>query len=449
MHNSLLMASVRNHPVGQCMGLTGAGGGLNWTGTTSCVAGYTCSYQNPYYSQCVPGTASAGSSTSTKPGSSSRTTLVTSTVKPSSSTSKASTTASATSTPSGGITGYAKPNGHAFIINGKATYFMGTNTYYIGFLNNNADIDLIMSHLQTTGLKVLRVWGFNDVTALPGGDTVWYQSFIKGQDPVINTGANGLQRLDYVVKSAEAHGISLIINFVNNWNDYGGMAAYASYYGIAVTDWYTSTAAQTQYKKYIAAVVARYKTSTAVFAWELANEPRCTGCATSVITNWVASTSAYIKSLDSNHMVCIGDEGFGLDGGADTSYPYTSGPGLNFTNNLAISTIDFGTYHAYPGSWGETDDWVPSWINTHAAAAAALGKPVVLEEYGTNNAKSNMASWQTAVLNTQTAGDMYWQYGDSLSIGLTNDDGHAIYYGSSDYATLVTAHAAAMNAKAV
>ncbi|KAH7321611.1 glycoside hydrolase superfamily, partial [Rhexocercosporidium sp. MPI-PUGE-AT-0058] len=350
---------------------------------------------------------------------------------------KVSTTASATATPTGGISGYAKPNGKVFTINGTATHFMGTNSYYIGFLNNNADIDLIMSHVQATGLKVLRLWGFNDVTSLPSGDTVWYQSFIKGQDPVINTGANGLQRLDYVVKSAEEHGISLIINFVNNWSDFGGMPAYASYYGISVTQWYTSTAAQTQYRKYIAAVVARYKTSTAVFAWELANEPRCTFCSTSVITNWVAATSAYIKSLDSNHMVCIGDEGFGLNGGWDITWPYWGITGLSFKNNLAISTIDFGTYHAYPGSWFELDAWVPSWIRSHATAAAALGKPVILEEYGTKSAKSAMVSWQTAVLDTQTAGDMYWQYGDSLSYGLTHDDGHTIYYGSADYATLV------------
>lgn len=120
---------------------------------------------------------------------------------------------------------------------------------------------------------------------------------------MINTGADGLERLDYVVKSAEAHGISLIINFVNNWTDYGGMAAYISYYGLSTTDaaaWYTSTAAQAQYQKYIAAIVARYKTSKNVFAWELANEPRCAGCDTSVITTWVKNTSEYIKSLDAN-----------------------------------------------------------------------------------------------------------------------------------------------------
>lgn len=300
-----------------------------------------------------------------------------------------------------------------------------------------------------TGLKVLRVWGFNDVTSTPGSGTVWFQSFVSGASPVINTGADGLQRLDYVVQSAEAHGISLIINFVNNWTDYGGMAAYCTYYGISdVTGWYTSTAAQAQYQAYIAAVVARYKTSPAVFAWELANEPRCSGCDTSVITNWITTTSKYIKSLDSNHMVTIGDEGFGLTTGSDGSYPYTTGPGLNFTTNLAIPTIDFGTYHLYPSSWGEVDSWGNGWITNHATAATAIGKPVIMEEYGSLT-HADEASWQATVLSTETAGDLYWQYGDDLSTGETNDDGYAIYYGSAEYATLVTAHAAAMLAKAV
>lgn len=291
-------------------------------------------------------------------------------------------------------------------------------------------------HFQT-GLKVLRVWGFNDVSSTPGSGTVWFQSFVKGSDPVINTGTNGLQRLDYVVKSAEAHGISLIINFVNNWTDFGGMAAYATYYNIGVTDWYSSATAQAQYQKYIAAVVARYKTSKAIFAWELANEPRCNACAASVTLNWVTKTSKYIKSLDPNHMVTTGEEGFGLDGGSDTSYPYQTGEGMNFTANLQVPDIDFGTYHLYPSSWGQSDSWAPSWIASHAKAAALVGKPVILEEYG-STLHTNETSWQAEVLSTQTAGDMYWQYGDNLSSGKTSDDGYAMYYGTSEYTTLVS-----------
>lgn len=136
-------------------------------------------------------------------------------------------------------------------------------------------------------------------------------------------------------------------------------------------------------------------------------------------------------------MVCLGDEGFGLDGGTDTSYPYTSGPGTAFVDILAIDTIDFGTFHLYPSSWGETDDWGSSWITAHATAGAAAGKPVILEEYGSDT-HANEAAWQSTVLASTVAGDLYWQYGDTLTNGETANDGYTIYYGSDEFTTLVS-----------
>lgn len=174
--------------------------------------------------------------------------------------------------------------------------------------------------------------GFNDVTSASG---TYFQSFVSGQSPSINTGSTGLGKLDTVVKAAEKYNIKLIIPFVNYWGDYGGMAVYANYYGVSKTAWYTDSNCQTQYKKYISAVVSRYKSSTSIFAWELANEPRCPGCATSVITNWATTISAYIKGLDSLHMVALGDEGF-MNGGGDGSYPYTTAEGIDFAANLNI-----------------------------------------------------------------------------------------------------------------
>lgn len=108
-------------------------------------------------------------------------------------------------------------SGLDFNIDGTVGYYAGTNSYWLGFLTSNADIDGVFAELATAGLKVLRIWGFNDITAAT--TEVWFQSFILGQAPVINTGANGLQRLDYAVASAESHGIKLIIPFVNNWYD--------------------------------------------------------------------------------------------------------------------------------------------------------------------------------------------------------------------------------------
>lgn len=67
-------------------GAYGQCGGIGFTGSTSCVSGYVCTYENDYYSQCVPGTATT-------------TTAATSTT--SVKTSTTSTAATSTSTASG------------------------------------------------------------------------------------------------------------------------------------------------------------------------------------------------------------------------------------------------------------------------------------------------------------------------------------------------------------
>ncbi|KAF3932944.1 hypothetical protein ABW20_dc0101913 [Dactylellina cionopaga] len=40
-------------------------GGIGWTGTTTCVSGYSCSVLNPYYSQCLPSSSTTKSTTTT------------------------------------------------------------------------------------------------------------------------------------------------------------------------------------------------------------------------------------------------------------------------------------------------------------------------------------------------------------------------------------------------
>jgi len=48
---TLIAAAAAQSPAyGQC-------GGQGWNGATTCVAGYTCIVSNPYYSQCLPGSA--------------------------------------------------------------------------------------------------------------------------------------------------------------------------------------------------------------------------------------------------------------------------------------------------------------------------------------------------------------------------------------------------------
>lgn len=94
----------------------------------------------------------------------------------------------------------------------------------------------------------MKYQGFNDVTAYvptsphthpiptftlplvhirPQNFGAYYQLWTNGV-PTVNTGADGLAKFDYVVSSAKAHGIRLIVALTNNWSDYGGMDVYVS-----------------------------------------------------------------------------------------------------------------------------------------------------------------------------------------------------------------------------
>nr|AEV41143.1 Man5 [Penicillium sp. enrichment culture clone C6] len=341
-------------------------------------------------------------------------------------------------------------SGLRFAVDGSTKYLAGSNSYWIGFLTNTADVDRVLDHIAASGLKILRVWGFNDVTTKPAAGTVYFQ-YLSSAGSEINTGANGLQRLDYVVAAAARRGVYLIVNFVNNWGDYGGMPAYATAFGGTKEGWYGNAAAQKQYRKYVSAVVTRYVNATSIFAWELANEPRCKGCPTDTVHDWAAATSQYIKSLDpQKRMVTLGDEGFGLPpgNGTSSSYPYTTAEGVDFVKNLGIATLDFGTFHMYPKAWGVANSFGPGWIADHAAACHAAGKPCLLEEYGTETDHCAVEkSWQTASLasaGSGMAGDLFWQWGDTLSTGKSADDGNTIYYGSTEAQCLIGDHVKAI-----
>ncbi|KAL4860617.1 hypothetical protein BDV12DRAFT_204850 [Aspergillus spectabilis] len=338
-------------------------------------------------------------------------------------------------------------DGLNFVIDGVTGYFAGTNAYWLPFLTNDADVDLAMGHLAESGIKILRVWGFNDVNTVPANnDTVYFQLHKNGVS-TINTEEYGLGRLDYVVSAAENEGIKLIIPFVNNWDDYGGMNAYVTAYGgDDKTSWYTDADMQSAYQTYIEAVVSRYGDSTAILAWELANEPRCSSCDTSVINKWAVETSAFIKSIDPNHLVAIGDEGMGLDGGSD--YPYTTTEGNDFALNLAIPDVDFGTLHLYTTDWAVTNNsWGNQWVQDHATVCESLGKPCLFEEYGKKDDHcTDELAWQdTALAATGVAADLFWQFGDTLSGGETADDKYTLYYGTDDWACVVTDHVTEIN----
>ncbi len=235
--------------------------------------------------------------------------------------------------------------------------------------------------LRQTKYKIARVWGFGDRVDLPQPDAtdpnrIWYQLHNK-TGAFVNYGEDGLQRLDYAVSRAERLGLKLVIPFVNNWPDLGGFDAYAKAYG-SNPSFFENNRTQEVYRDYVKILVTRYRNSSAIFSWQLCNEPRCPGCDISVITNWATDISSYIKSLDPYHMVSLGDEGWFApkSGYADQdgrpSVGYEANGGIDFVANLFIPTLDYGTFHLYPSWWGYSAEWGSFWIRQHADAGAKV-----------------------------------------------------------------------------
>ncbi|KAK5133573.1 hypothetical protein LTR08_007612 [Meristemomyces frigidus] len=366
-----------------------------------------------------------------------------------------------------------KTHPRLFNYNGTgASFFAGTNVWWASHILSDSDLAIVFAQIKNTQLQVARVWGFGSVNTDPGPDSVFFQ-LLNSTGSYINYAANGIPRLDAVVSEAEKVGLKIVINFVNNvrsslhqpsnladssqWSDLGGIASYNAAFGGNATTWYTDAQSQQVYRAYIKLLVNRYKCSSAIFAWELANEPRCHGCDTSVIYNWATEISQYVKSLDAEHMVTLGDEGWfaAADGVGDGSYAYGGGEGVDFVKNLGIATLDYGVFHLYPDSWSYNETWGSTWIRQHAAIGAQHSKPVVLEEYGGPPSPDNHTAvevpWQRTVLDdTRLAMDQFWQFGTiGLSTGISGYDAYTIWYNGTEYASLAREHAAEMLEKRV
>ena len=329
-------------------------------------------------------------------------------------------------------------NGASFDLGGQPFRYGGSNNYYLHY-KSQLMVDDVFGDAVTMNLKVLRAWASlecggdksNSAGGCSAGPDAWTQRWSNALGkPEINTGAGGLQKLDYMLAKANQLGIKLILPLVNNWRDFGGMDQYVTWYGLQFHDqFYTDARIRQNYKDWIAAVVNRtnsitgvpYKNDPAIFAWELGNEPRCINaslpasgtCTADTLVGWATEMSGFIKSLDANHMVSVGDEGFhpGV-GGTPGSFPYTVADGVDHARLTAIPTIDFGTYHLYPQGWGQSpaQEWGTGWINDHNSVGATLNKPEILEEFGTTDQSTRDATYTAWTNAVRTGGGDGWNF---------------------------------------
>ena len=137
--------------------------------------------------------------------------------------------------------------------------------------------------------------------------------------------------LDLALQAANEQNIRLIIPLVNNWTWMGGRGEYAGWRGKTKDDFWTDPQLISDFEKTIRFVLTRTNTLTgmrycddkAILCWETGNE-------LASLPEWTREIAAYIKSLDTNHLVMDG-----FDRGIRPEV-------------LAMPDVDIVTTHHYP-----------------------------------------------------------------------------------------------------
>jgi mannan endo-1,4-beta-mannosidase len=307
---------------------------------------------------------------------------------------------------------FIKVRGTHFIHNDKPYYFLGANLWYgcyIGSPGSTGERERLLRELDS-----LRANGLTNLRILAGSEQSYLTRSVR---PAIqrspgNLNDSLLQGMDYLLAEMAKRKMHAVLYLNNYWEWSGGMSQYNAWAdggkGVDPEDpsqgysafmeysasFYRNEKATAMFRDYIRRIVARentcngrlYSDDPTIMSWQLANEPRpgTNGPAgeenLSAYYGWIQQTSAYIHSLDTNHLVSTGIEG---------------AVGFRWSIEFFLRThesphVDYCTFHLWPKNWEWFDPMdiagtLPStveYINGHVATARQLGKPVVLEEFG-------------------------------------------------------------------
>ncbi|KAL2892693.1 Mannan endo-1 4-beta-mannosidase 1 [Bienertia sinuspersici] len=350
--------------------------------------------------------------------------------------------------------------GVQFWLNGGPFYANGFNSYWLMYEgsdpNTRHKVSDAFKEASDHGLTIARTWAFSDGGYRP----LQYSPGLYNQQM--------FQGLDFVVTEAKKYGIKLILSLVNNYEDFGGKKQYVEWgksKGQSLSsedDFFTNPVVKDFYKNHIKTVLTRvnsmngvaYKDDTTIMAWELMNEPRCTSdLSGKILQDWITEMASYLKSIDANHLLEIGLEGF--YGNDNKQYnPNNLQEGTDFIANNQIHGIDFATVHSYPDQWlsGSTGEQQLSfhqkWVQQHISDTQnILRKPLIFAEFGKSYKLSSYTPsdrnqfynityssiYSSASEGGPTAGGLFWQL---LAKKMDNyRDGYDIVLGEDSYIT--------------
>ncbi|OVA07763.1 Glycoside hydrolase [Macleaya cordata] len=300
--------------------------------------------------------------------------------------------------------GFVGVSGTQFMLDGKPFYANGWNSYW---LMDQAVEDFSRHRVRKMfqlgakmGLSVCRTWAFNDgaYNALQISPGRFDERVFKG--------------LDHVIAEARQNGVRLILSLVNNLQPFGGKTQYVKWaweegIGLSASNdsFFFDPSIRNYFKTYIKTVLTRknsingieYRNDPTILAWELMNEPRCMSDPSGdTLQDWIEEMSSFVKSIDKNHLLTVGLEGFY---GPTTPEKLNVNPeewagtlGSDFIRNSKIPNIDFASVHVYPDHWFKEIEmeehlkFVTKWVVSHIDdGEKILKKPVLFTEFGMSN----------------------------------------------------------------
>ena len=290
---------------------------------------------------------------------------------------------------------------------------VGANMWYAAWLGADAlfgDRDRLgreLDRLKALGLNNLRIMASGEEGPLRNAIRPGFTHADGRPNPALFDG------LDYAMAEIARRGMTAVLVLSNFWEWSGGLQtllwrATGRYvdmgdpahpwpaFADATAAFYANPAARALYAEHLDRVVTRtnaltgraYAEDPAIFAWQLANEPRPGGSDAAIARNsdayhdWIDATAARIRALDPNHMLSLGQEGTQATNGSEE---------IVLRSHRAI---DYLTAHIWPLNWGwaRGDDLAGTWptveantrsyIAVHERLAATLGVPLAIEEFG-------------------------------------------------------------------
>ena len=329
---------------------------------------------------------------------------------------------------------FVRIRGSRFVIDGRPFRFVGANVSVMYRDEDRARMPETLRQAAQAGIRVVRVWasgegGPGDVG--PVADVAdWPRTHPLRWAPG-KWNEEAFVHLDNVIAEAARNKLLVQLCLANWWRDTGGVTQYLRWAGImdAADDkvrfginperamlFYTNEETRRLYREQLEKLATRrnivtgtlYRDDPNIFGWELMNEAQAITSRWSERRAWIAEMSAYLKSLDPNHIIAPGDWGY-----------RTAAERREWLRDHQLPNIDYCDVHNYPRD--DTDSFVDSpmalreFVDSRAAAAFSLKKPLVFGEFGmgVEGYKGfSQVEWYRTFLESNvragTAGAMFW-----------------------------------------